>query len=145
MWGGYSKEEAFWVPAKDLTEIAIRSVYCYHDAASSITKVKHFTDVHYRFYHEPQPQERTILDAISSFSVAIHGSLSVGLFAKWSLTIEFSRQVFIPSFSKMKVLMLKENLGNSMREVTFYVTISLTVIFLTTLRMAMAALFLFQY
>lgn len=41
--------------------------------------------------------------------------------------------------------MFKENLGNCMREVTFYVTISLTVIFLTTLRMAMVALFLFQY
>lgn len=91
MWEGYSKEEASWVPAKDITEIAIRSVLL---SAASITKVRHFTDVHYRFYHEPQPQERTILDAISSFSIAIHGSLRVGLLAKRSLTIEFPRQVF---------------------------------------------------
>ena len=78
---------------------------------------------------------------LSSFSVAIHGSLRVGLLAKRSLTIEFPRQVFTFLF-KDKGTNVQGKPGKLYERSDF---LCHYFIFLTTLRMAMVALFLFQY
>ena len=47
-----------------------------------------------REFHNPHPQQRIILDAVSNFEAAIHASLKAGILRKRTFKIEFPRHVF---------------------------------------------------
>ena len=48
----------------------------------------------YRLYHDPEPPERSILDAVSSLSMAIQHSLSSGVLRRRSFSLKFPCYVF---------------------------------------------------
>uniref|UniRef100_A0A1X7VJU8 Chromo domain-containing protein n=1 Tax=Amphimedon queenslandica TaxID=400682 RepID=A0A1X7VJU8_AMPQE len=77
LWKGYSKEEASWVPSKDITSFAIR------------------------LYNEPEPSLRVLLDDISSLRSALQNSLKSAFIHRTKLSITFHRHSFNFLFKDM--------------------------------------------
>lgn len=72
----------------------------------------------YRFYHEPDPPVRAILDSVSSLSVAIKNSLCVGVTRKRTFALEFPRHVFNYLF-KSKGTVIKNHPGRVYQRTDF--------------------------
>uniref|UniRef100_A0A1X7V1E4 Chromo domain-containing protein n=1 Tax=Amphimedon queenslandica TaxID=400682 RepID=A0A1X7V1E4_AMPQE len=70
LWKGYYKEQATWLPAKDITAKAIR------------------------LYNEPQPCQRVLMDDISSLRSALQSSLKCGILRRHKICIPFHRHTF---------------------------------------------------
>ena len=47
-----------------------------------------------RLFYSPQPPVRAILDAVSSFSAAVHRSLQAGIISQRIIRVEFPRHVY---------------------------------------------------
>ncbi|XP_019857340.1 PREDICTED: uncharacterized protein LOC109585644 isoform X2 [Amphimedon queenslandica] len=70
LWKGYSKEEATWVPAEDITATAIR------------------------LYHDPDPCRRVLMDDISTLRSSLQFSLKSGILRRRKISIPFHRHTF---------------------------------------------------
>ena len=92
----------------------------------------------YRFYHEPDPPVRAILDSVSSLSVAIKNSLCVGVTRKRTFALEFPRHVF--NYSKVRGLSLKTIQVECTKGPIFCQITSMIAIFSTTTSIAKAVL-----
>ena len=89
LWEGYPREEASWIAEEDITCAAIRYGF---------RKKKNIIECQYysiqRSFITPKPNERVVLDSISSFLDGVTRSLRVGTVRNTKFTVEFRYDVF---------------------------------------------------
>lgn len=93
LWKGYSKEEASWVPSKDITSLAIR----YTELKTGSATLIFCFNCYCRLYNEPEPCLRVLLDDNSSLRSALQNSLKSGIICR---TKHISSSLFQFSFSR---------------------------------------------
>ena len=89
----YPKEAALWLQTSEITELLVRS-------ATHTLLMNNVLLCFSRLFYSPQPPVRAILDAVISFSAAVHRSLQVRLLHQRVISFEFSHHVFNFVFNK---------------------------------------------
>ena len=88
LWEGYPREQSSWIAEEDITCAAIRYGFC---------KKKNIVCQYYsiqRSFITPTPNERVVLDSISSFLDGVTRSLRVGTVRNTKFTVEFRTDIF---------------------------------------------------